>query len=68
MKKVIEMPTSGQFAAVWKFEDKLWCGTFKHEEDVIVRYDQDTDDFEDTEICLGFQNPETTEVIYYVDA
>ena len=28
---VKEMPTSGQFVAVWKFRDQIWSDTYKWE-------------------------------------
>ena len=41
MKQVDEMPTEGQFVAVWENAHGVWSGTFKCECGVFYRYDID---------------------------
>lgn len=33
MKQVDKMPTSGQFVAVWEFNDRVWSCTYKWDDD-----------------------------------
>ena len=40
---VNEMPTSGQFVAVWEYDGKLYGDAYKWEEDYLVEYNEDQD-------------------------
>lgn len=47
MKKVKDMPMTGQFVAVYEYNDQLWSGTYSWDEDgLITEYNLDIDDFE----------------------
>lgn len=43
IRKTNEMPTEGQFAALWNFNGGLWCATFKYKHGCLHRYDSNED-------------------------
>lgn len=45
MKEVQEMPTKGQFVAMWEYDGVLWAHTYKWEGKTLFRYDQGPDEF-----------------------
>ena len=46
MKQVDEMPTSGQFVAVWQYNGKIWSGVYINRGEWIDVYLIEDDDFE----------------------
>ena len=44
MKKVKEMPTSGQFVAVWEYDGNLWSNTMEWKEDGCLYHYEETGD------------------------
>lgn len=50
MKQVNEMPTEGQFVAVYKFNDNVWSGVYKYEHGELYEYDTMGDSWEKTDI------------------
>lgn len=47
MKQVDEMPTSGQFVAVWEHDGEMWCETLKWKRDKLFAYSREDDEFGD---------------------
>ena len=45
IEKVDEMPTKGQFTAVWIFNNKVWSETYLWVENQLFEYNQGDDDF-----------------------
>lgn len=45
MKEQTEMPTNGQFVAVWVYDGKTWSTTYKWENGDLLRYDETEDIF-----------------------
>lgn len=45
MKQVDEMPTSGQFVAVWQYDGDIYCDTLKYDLDVIYSYQENENDY-----------------------
>ena len=46
MKQVDEMPTSGQFVAVWEYNGNIWSGVYINQGEWIDVYLIEDDDFE----------------------
>lgn len=46
MREVNEMPTSGQFVALWVCGEKIWGETYEWRKRKLYRYDPSTGDFE----------------------
>lgn len=46
MKEVNEMPTEGQFVAVYTYNGNVWSGTYAWDADIITEYFLYSDDFE----------------------
>lgn len=44
--KADTMPTEGQFIQVWGYGGDTWAYTLKWEDDVLLRYNTDDDDWE----------------------
>lgn len=49
MKLLKDIPQSGQFVQIWNFNNKLWSATLKWSGDILLRYDDETDDFVENE-------------------
>ena len=48
MKQISEMPTSGQFIAVWMYNNKIWSSVYKYESGCLVDVDYEpVDDVDD---------------------
>jgi len=45
MKQVDEMPTSGQFVAVWEYDGVIWSEVYINQGEYIDIYSADDDDF-----------------------
>lgn len=66
LKRVHEMPDSGQFIAVYVHNDEVWAITIRRKLGTILQYNEESDDFEDRGTSaqwLKSMNP-----IYYVTA
>lgn len=47
MKEVTEMPTDGQFVAVYSYSSEVWSGTYKWDDDLLItEYCLQNDEFE----------------------
>lgn len=45
MKQVNEMPTTGQFVAVWEYNGQIWSGIYDWQDDYFHEYDNHDDDW-----------------------
>lgn len=45
MKQLKEMPEEGQFTAHWTYDNTIWSGTFKWEDDVLHEYSDYSEDY-----------------------
>jgi hypothetical protein len=46
MREVDARPNTGQFVAMWTYNDLPWCDTYKFVGDVLHVYDPSIDDFD----------------------
>lgn len=40
MKEITEMPTDGQFVAVWLYDGEIWSNTYRFHDGITQRYCQ----------------------------
>lgn len=56
MKQVSEMPTSGQFVAVWKWNGAVWSSAYKWESSYLNVYSIFDDEWEQIEHPLSLKS------------
>lgn len=66
MKQVIEMPTSGQFVAVWVFNKAIWSGVYSYECGYINVYSALDDEWGQYDIMDTKQHLERCNAIYFI--
>jgi len=45
MREVKNRPTSGQFVAVWQYNDKIWSDTYCYRKNELCMWNETKDDF-----------------------
>jgi len=61
-----EMPTSGQFVAMWEFDNQIWSRTLKWVDDVLMFLDIKTNEFVEDSSWPKFDPEDNVNPIYHV--
>ena len=46
MRELSEMPEEGQFVAVWEYNGKIWSDTYYWEDDKLLCFSNESEEFE----------------------
>jgi len=67
MKQVSEMPTSGQFVAVWMYNNKIWSSVYKYESGCLNLYSPVDGDYEPVDDVDDFkQRADSVNAQYFI--
>lgn len=67
MKQISEMPTSGQFVAVWMYNNKIWSSVYKYESGCLNLYSPVDVDFKPIDDVDDFkQNLDSVNAQYFI--
>ena len=58
MREVFETPKDKQFVVIWSYNNLLWSGTFRYEDDLLERYSADADKWESSEGLYPWEEPD----------
>ena len=66
MKQVKEMPTSGQFVAVWEYNGNIWSGVYINQGRWIDVYLIEKDDFETNDAVTVKKHLEKQQAKFFI--